>query len=85
MTMIDDFAVENAVRRARAAWDAYSRLRRSSCRTGDPAAACTAWARVDSALAELERLSAGSGARRRQRRYGWDLMDVAAGGRPRPR
>jgi hypothetical protein len=44
---VDCSALETAVRRAQAAWNEYSRLRHSSSRTGDPAAACTAWMRVD--------------------------------------
>ena len=52
----DRSGLEAAARCARAAWDDYSRLRRSSCRTGDPAAAWTAWMRVDRALADLEQL-----------------------------
>jgi hypothetical protein len=35
----DRLGLEAAAGCARAAWDDYSRLRRSSCRTGDPAAA----------------------------------------------
>jgi hypothetical protein len=56
----DRSGLENAARRARAAWDDYSRLRRSSCRTGDPAAACTAWMRVDRVLADGEHLVSGT-------------------------
>ncbi len=56
----DRSGLEAAARCARAAWDDYSRLRRSSCRTGDPAAACTAWMRVDRALADVEHLVSGT-------------------------
>ena len=56
-----DRSGEVAARGARAAWDDSSRLHRSSCRTGDPAAACTAWLRDDRALADVEHVLSGVG------------------------
>jgi hypothetical protein len=56
----DRSGLEAAAGCARAAWDDYSRLRRSSCGTGDPAAACTAWMRIDRALADGEHLVSGT-------------------------
>ena len=58
---VDCSALETAVRRAQAAWNEYSRLRHSSSRTGDPAAACTAWVRGDRALADVEHVLSGAG------------------------
>ena len=56
----DRSGLENAAGRARAAWDDDSRLRRSPCRTGDPAAVGTAWMRVDRALADVEHFVSGT-------------------------
>ena len=58
---VDRSGLEVAARGARAAWDSSSRLRRSSCRTGDPAAACTAWVRGDRALANVEHVVSSTG------------------------
>jgi hypothetical protein len=58
---VDRSGLEVAARGARAAWDDSSRLRRSSCRTGDPAAACTAWVRGDRALADVEHVVSSTG------------------------
>jgi hypothetical protein len=58
---VDRSGLEVAARGARAAWDDSSRLHRSSCRTGDPAAACTAWVRGDRALADVEHVLSGAG------------------------
>jgi len=58
---VDCSALETAVRRAQAAWNEYSRLRHSSSRTGDPAAACTAWMRGDRALTDGEHVVSGTG------------------------
>ena len=58
---VDRSGLEVAARGARAAWDSSSRLRRSSCRTGDPAAACTAWMRGDRALTDGEHVVSGTG------------------------
>jgi hypothetical protein len=57
----DRSGLEAAARCARAAWNDYSRLRRSSCRTGDPAAACTAWVRGDRALADVGHVLSSTG------------------------
>ncbi len=46
---------DTAIADLRAAWDDYSRLRRSSCRTAHPATSCMAWRRVEDALSIVER------------------------------
>jgi hypothetical protein len=58
---VDCSALETAVRRAQAAWNEYSRLRHSSSRTGNPAAACTAWMRGDRTLTDGEHVVSGTG------------------------
>jgi hypothetical protein len=58
---VDRSGLEVPARGARAAWDDSSRLRRSSCRTGDPAAPCTAGVRSDRALADEEHVLSGTG------------------------
>jgi len=58
---VDRSGLEVAARGARAAWDDSSRLHRSSCRTSDPVAACTAGVRSDRALADVEHVLSGTG------------------------
>jgi hypothetical protein len=58
---VDRSGLEVPARDARAAWGSSNRLRRSSCRTGDPAAPCTAGGRSNRALADVEHVLSGTG------------------------